>query len=333
MQLKQPDLKTFESYKKAMRMSASQIKDGTRFCIYSEVVLPDATGKPRKLKPFLAIGNGKSTFQPLLSNLNGARKFICEGTCSLEDGKVTLNGPKVPFGQMKRQATLFKEILGKQIGIPAGTKDEDEEDEAESQGQPVAQVKSPLAGNVAATGAKPPFPPPPPKPAVQAGTPAGPHAPSGAPDGKPSAPAAPPTPAGAEPHPVRLAKASVAWHGTRSIVDRKCQDLKQAIRAHYGKSHPEVIKEIESNMHKIDAIVNQLDHRLAVSLKKAGDAPTDGARMAELRVARGILNEYIRYVKAEPLIAHIDKNPFGVQCNLQQVLAASLTKMSQTITA
>jgi len=315
MQLKQPDLKTFESYKKAMRMSASQIKDDTKFCIYNEVQLPDASGKMHILKPFLAVGNGQSTFKPLLPLLKGARRFICEGTCSLEDGKVTLKGPKVPFGQMKRQATLFKEILGKPVGIPAGTKDEDEEDEAESQGQPAPQFKPPLAGNVAATVAKPPLPPPPPKPPAAQ-----------------TAPPAPPTPSGAEPHPVRLAKASVAWHGTRSIVDGKCQELKQAIRTHYGKSHPEVMKEIESSMHKIDAIVDRLDHQLAVSLKKASDAPTEGARMAELRVARGILNEYIRYVKAEPLIAHIDRNPFGVQCNLRQVLAASLTQMSQTIT-
>ena len=328
MKLTQPDLKTFESYKKAMRMSASQIKDDTKFCIYNEVQLPDAHGKMHILKPFLVVGNGQMTFKPLLPLLKGARRFLCEGTCSLEEGKVTLHGNKVPFGQLKRQATLFKELLGKPIGVPDGTKDEDEEDEEETQGTPAPQLKSPL-GNIAAAAAKPAVPPPPPpkpavpppppKPAVQAANPA--------------APAAPPTPSGAESHPVRLAKASTAWHGTRSIVDGKCTELKQAIRSHYGKSHPQVIKEIEKNMHKIDAIVDRLDHKLALSLKKASDAPTDGARQAELRVARGILNEYIRYVKAEPLIAHIDHNPFGVQCNLRQVLAASLTQMSQTITA
>ena len=331
MQLKQPDLKTFESYKKAMRMSASQIKDDTRFCIYNEVQLPDASGKMHILKPFLVVGNGQTTFKPLLPLLKGARRFICEGTCSLEDGKVTLKGPKVPFGQMKRQATLFKEILGKPVGIPVGTKDEDEEDEVEAQGQPAPQFKPPLAGNVAATVAKPPLPPVSPTPPAAPKTPPPPAPPAQAAKTAPSPPA-PPAPSGAEPHPVRLAKASVAWHGTRSIVDGKCQELKQAIRAHYGKSHPEVMKEIENSMHKIDAIVDRLDHKLAVSLKKASDAPTEGTRMAELRVARGILNEYIRYVKAEPLIAHIDQNPFGVQCNLRQVLAASLTHMSQTIT-
>jgi hypothetical protein len=115
-------------------------------------------------------------------------------------------------------------------------------------------------------------------------------------------------------------------------VDGKCKELKQAIRAHYGTSHPEVLREIENNMHKIDAIVGRLEHTLAVSLKKASAAPSDAARTAELRVARGILNEYIRYAKSEPLIAQIDHNPFGVKSNLRQVLAESLTHMSQSIT-
>ena len=116
-------------------------------------------------------------------------------------------------------------------------------------------------------------------------------------------------------------------------MDGKCKELQQAIRAHYGNSHPDVIREIDNNMHKIDAIVGRLDHKLAVSLQKASAAPTDAARVAELRIARGILNEYIRYVNAEPLIGHIDRNPFGVKCNLRQVLASSLTQMSQSLIA
>ncbi|HEX3745540.1 MAG TPA: hypothetical protein VHW09_16465 [Bryobacteraceae bacterium] len=310
-----------------MRMSASQLKDDTKFCIYNEVQLPDATGKMHILKPFLVIGNGQSTFKPLLTLLKGAKRFLCEGTCSMENGKVTLYGNKVPFGQFKRQAALMKEVLGKQIGAPSGVKEEDDEEEEETAGKPTPALHRSPMENIAATAAKPPVaappprpagPPPPPKPPLQAAKPA---------------PPPPPAPPGKEPHPVRLAKASTAWHGTRGIVDGKCKELKQAIRAHYGKSHPEVLKEIEKNMHKIDAIVGKLDHKLAVSLQKASGAPNEGARAAELRNARAILNEYIRYVKAEPLIAHIDKNPFGVQCNLRQVLASSLTQMSQTIVA
>ena len=319
MLLKQQDVKTFESYKKAMRMSASQIKDDTKFCIYTEVQLPDASGKMHILKPFLVVGNGQATFKPLLPLLKGGKRFICEGTCSLEEGKVILQGDKVPFGQLKRQATLLKELMGKPMGIPTGTREEDDEEETEAkpaatQAGPSAPLKPP-PGNIAASMVKQPVPPPP----------------QATPQAARTAPPAP-SPAAAS-HPVRLANASNAWHGTRGIVDGKCKELKQAIRAHYGKSHPEVIREIENNMHKIDAIVGRLDHSLAVSLKKASAAPSDAARTAELRVARGILNEYIRYAKSEPLIAHIDRNPFGVKCNLRQALAESLTHMSQAITA
>jgi len=328
MQLKPQDLKTFESYKKAMRMAASQIKDNTKFCIYTDVQLPDAGGKMHVLKPFLALCP-PAMLKPLLTPLKGGKRLISEGTCSLHEGKVILKGNKVPFGQLKTQATFFKDLLGgKAVAAPAGVKEEDEEEEAveakaatpEKPAPPpppaATGIPKPPAQNIAASTGNQPPPPAPPKPGPQAGTTTAP----------PAAPAA------QEPHPVRLAKASVAWHGTRGIVDGQCKQLKEAIRAHYGNSHPEVLKAIEGNMHKIDVIVERLDHKLADSLTKASAAPA-AARTAELRVAQGILNEYIRYVNAEPSIDHIDRNPFGVKCNLRQVLASSLKQMSQSLIA
>jgi hypothetical protein len=383
--LKEQDVKTFESYKKAMRAAAGQIRDGTKFCIFNDVQIPDATGKMRPVKTFLVVGSPLGVVKPLLAHLKGARKPLCEGTCSLEEGKVALKGQKVPFGAMKAQATFFKDLLGKPVTIPAGAKDEDEEEEQEVEGKAPAAVTAvpapppmpasplgpkPPVTNLAASTLNPPLPPPPmpagppiPKPPLTnlpgstLKPPPPPPMPAGPPipkppltnlpgstlkpppppmppsAGKPPAPPAPPAPSAHEPHPVRLAKASVAWHGTRSIVDGQCNQLKAAIRTHYGKSHPAVMKEIDSNMHKIDAIVGQLDHKLADSLKKASSAANDAARVAELRVAREILNSYIRYVNTEPLIAHIDQNPFGVKCNLRQVLASSLKEMTQSLVA
>jgi hypothetical protein len=359
MQLKEQDVKTFESYKKAMRAAASQIKDGTKFCIFNEVQIPDATGKVRILKPFLVVGSGQMVVKPLLAHLKGAKKPLCEGTCSLEEGKVALKGQQVPFGALRAQALLFKDILGKPVTIPAGAKHEDEEEELEVEGKapsavaaipapppmpPTPLVPKPPVTNIAASTLKIPVPPPPmpagppiPKPPVTnlAGStlkqPLPPAPPKPPLPGAKTAPPAPPT--GREPHPVRLAKASTAWHGTRSIVDSQCKELKAAIRAHYGNTHPAALREIENNMHKIDAIVDRLDHKLADSLQKASSAANEAARVAELRIARGILNEYIRYVNAEPLIAHMDHNPFGVKCNLRQVLASSLNQMTQSLIA
>ena len=68
-----------------------------------------------------------------------------------------------------------------------------------------------------------------------------------------------------------------------------------------------------------------LRYRLADSLASAGKAADDAARKAELKNAKSLLTEYITYVKSEPLIAHIDDNPFGVKTDLRALLAGALT--------
>ena len=52
---------------------------------------------------------------------------------------------------------------------------------------------------------------------------------------------------------------------------------------------------------------------------------------AELQNAKVILADYIRYVKTEPLVGHIDANPFGVDTKLRHVLTESLTHMAKSI--
>ena len=47
--------------------------------------------------------------------------------------------------------------------------------------------------------------------------------------------------------------------------------------------------------------------------------------------AKAILAEYIRYVGSEPLIAHLDSNPFGVKTELRATLSKSLTQLARAI--
>jgi len=128
-----------------------------------------------------------------------------------------------------------------------------------------------------------------------------------------------------------LAKAPEVWSGTRDIVDTNIEALKKAVQAHYADEHPDLVKEIDTNMAKLDAIVDRLDTRLSDSLAKAAGARDEVARKAELKNAKTILADYIKYVKSEPMIAHIDANPFGVKTNLKKVLTDSLTHMAQSI--
>jgi hypothetical protein len=44
-----------------------------------------------------------------------------------------------------------------------------------------------------------------------------------------------------------------------------------------------------------------------------------------------LLAQYIGYVKSEPLVAHIDQNPFGVTTNLRALLVGALTDAATAI--
>jgi hypothetical protein len=128
-----------------------------------------------------------------------------------------------------------------------------------------------------------------------------------------------------------LAKAPAVWHGTRNILETNINELKKGVRGHYGSEHPDLLKQIEESMVKLGGILDKLDDRLAHSLEKANAAANEAARKAELKNAKTILTDYIKYVKTEPLIAHMDSNPFGVQTSLKKVLTDSLTHMAQAI--
>jgi peptidoglycan hydrolase-like protein with peptidoglycan-binding domain len=151
-------------------------------------------------------------------------------------------------------------------------------------------------------------------------------------NGKLPAPVAPPKPVAPPqlPKPT-LVKAPLVWDGTRDILDKNINELKKGILAQYGAEHSDLVDEIDANLAKLDVIVDKLDRRLSDSLTKANNAKDDAARKAELKNAKAILTDYIKFVKNEPLIAHVDKNPFGVDTQLKKIIMDSLTHMAQVV--
>lgn len=137
--------------------------------------------------------------------------------------------------------------------------------------------------------------------------------------------------AAAAPKSEKLSQASNGWRQTHQQANERIASLKGAVQAHYAKEHPEIVREVEQGLAKLDAILDNVDHRLADSLAKAGKAKDDSARSAELKNAKAILTEYIGYVKSEPLVAHMDQNPFGVKTDLRALLAGGLTDAAKAI--
>ncbi len=131
MPLKDVDLKTFEAYKKAIRLDLPKISHGTRFWIYRDVELPNATGKKQKIPSFIALVDNKA-IKPLLQG----KALICKGTCGMEDGKVAFEAEtgQVPYRLLKTSVPF---LLGKMVHIPSG-KEEDSGDEATEEEQPAS---------------------------------------------------------------------------------------------------------------------------------------------------------------------------------------------------
>jgi hypothetical protein len=128
-----------------------------------------------------------------------------------------------------------------------------------------------------------------------------------------------------------LATAAAVWRGTRDILATNLAELNKGVLGHYGNEHPDFLKGVEEQLKKLGAILGKLDHRLADSLASAHAAGDDATRAAELKSSKAILAEYITYVKSEPMIAHVDANPFGVNTKLRQVLMDALTHMAKSI--
>jgi hypothetical protein len=124
--LKEVDLKTFEAYKKAIRLDLPKITAGnTKFWIYRDVELPNAAGKKQKIASFIALVDEKA-IKPLLKG----KTLICKGTCGLEDGKVSFDAEqgKVPYKLLKASVPLF---LGKMVHIPANVNEDAEVEDGE----------------------------------------------------------------------------------------------------------------------------------------------------------------------------------------------------------
>ncbi len=131
--------------------------------------------------------------------------------------------------------------------------------------------------------------------------------------------------------PATLARAPQVWHGTRAILDQNIAELKRAIRQEYANEHPTLLAEIDQNVQRVDVILEKLDARLAHTLERAGAAKNAAQRKVEVDTAKKIVADYIAFVKGEPLIDHIDKNPFGVKVQVRKVITDSLSHMIKSI--
>lgn len=128
-----------------------------------------------------------------------------------------------------------------------------------------------------------------------------------------------------------LIKAPAIWQNTRRTIAKNITQLKNAIRKAFASEGRKAIADIDKDMKAIDGVLVMLDDRLGKSLANAGAAKDRRAFDAELKGTLATLKFYEKYAASDPLIKHIDANPFGVKTDLQKTITASLRNVQKTV--
>jgi hypothetical protein len=125
--------------------------------------------------------------------------------------------------------------------------------------------------------------------------------------------------------------APAAWRGMHGILSKNVGELKKAVRSEYASEHPTLVKDIDEALKKLDSVLEKIGPELSDLFAQANAAKDPTERKAKLQNCKAMVAKHITYVKSEPLIAHIDKNPFGVATNFQRILTDHLVHVAQAI--
>jgi hypothetical protein len=125
--------------------------------------------------------------------------------------------------------------------------------------------------------------------------------------------------------------APTAWRGMHGILGKNIGELKKAVRSEYSSEHPDLLKDIDEALKKLDGVMEKIGLEISDHLAAANAAKDPAERKAKLQSCKGLIAEKIKYVKSEPMIAHMDRNPFGVSMNVQRMLTDHLVHVAQAI--
>jgi hypothetical protein len=127
-----------------------------------------------------------------------------------------------------------------------------------------------------------------------------------------------------------LAKAPQVWRGTHDMLAKRIGMLKDSVRKHYGPQGKELLAQIDRQLAQLDAVTDKLDRSLSDALAEVARAPADQRRDATARAARQAA-DYIAWVKKDPLVRHIDGNPFGVPTQIEALVSKSLGEIAKSL--
>jgi hypothetical protein len=127
---------------------------------------------------------------------------------------------------------------------------------------------------------------------------------------------------------VRLTQARLAWNNAKSAAAIGLHQVEKAILADIeGASYAD---EVKANLYRLHAVFDRLDTRLIDALDKALQQSDEQERKWLQAQAAGIVQEYLGYLRNDPVLAQIDDNPF-VQVSISAELTKTLTDLAKEL--
>ncbi len=167
--------------------------------------------------------------------------------------------------------------------------------------------------------------------ALQGGAAPAAPAPSAAPPAPPaaSAPAAPNGPAAPQAPASTMAKSRLAWVATRKKIETDIGKLKGEIMAACKGQDIEAALEAGFRS-KVEPVLAKLDESLSDKLDEVNNAADANQRTKLIAEAKQIMQRYQSFVASEPIIKHLDENPF-VPLAIGKTLTATLTTLASAV--
>jgi hypothetical protein len=115
------------------------------------------------------------------------------------------------------------------------------------------------------------------------------------------------------------------------ILGKNIGELKKAVRSEYASEHPTLLKDIEDALKKLDGVLDKIGTEISDHIAAANSSKDPAEKKAKLQSCKALIAQKIQYVKSEPMIAHMDRNPFGVAMNCQRIITDHLVHVAEAI--
>jgi hypothetical protein len=112
----------------------------------------------------------------------------------------------------------------------------------------------------------------------------------------------------------------------RTIAEQVAK-VKDAALKEFADADPRLLAAVQEDMKELDRVAGMFDHALADSLQDLSGASDAVARKTAVAKVKIELSKLLQIVKSEPLIAHIDDNPFGIKTDI----AGKLTELGKHV--